>query len=206
MYPDTDTPPLPIPDALVAEIRERARATPWQRERRYEKLGLSFAAARQLAAAPWADLFDELDPAPGDTARRVGNTLANRIPYHLRRGAIRDMPHPGRLAPLVRAMEAGEIRAEAAGRVVDELLQRADTPVAEILSRYRARSDQLERLEAALAAVVEQAGGLRRKTVDSMIRWCMGEVMRQFLGSVDPRLVRQRLARELAAAEPGVTA
>jgi len=205
MYPDTDTPPLPIPDSLVAEIRERARETPWQRERRYQKLGLSFSTARRLAAAPWADLFDELGPAPGETARRMSNTLATRIPHHLRRGAIRRVPEPGRLAPLVRALEAGEIRPEAASRIVDELLQRADTPVAEILSRYRARSDALERLEPALDAVVERAGGLRRKTVDSTIRWCMGELMRQFLGSVDPRLVRERLARRLATAEPGVT-
>ncbi len=206
MYPDTDTPPLPIPDSMVTEVRAHARETPWQRERRYENLGLNFAAARQLAGAPWADLFDELDPAPGDTARQLGNTLAKRIPYHLRRGTIQRMPDPGRLAPLLRAIETGAVRSEAASRIVDELLQRADVPADQILSSYRSRPGDPERFELALEETVQRTAGLRRQAVDSIARWCMGQLMRQFLGSIEPGFVRERITRQLAAAEPGITA
>jgi glutamyl-tRNA(Gln) amidotransferase subunit E len=62
MYPDTDTPPIPIADALVAEVRSIRPETPWQREARYHELGLDARTATQLARSWWADLFDELKP------------------------------------------------------------------------------------------------------------------------------------------------
>src|SRR5690606_16019948 len=69
MYPDTDTPPLPIPDPLVAEVEARLPETPWSRRERYEALGLDAAAARRLGSAPWAGAFDALAPGAGDAAR-----------------------------------------------------------------------------------------------------------------------------------------
>jgi glutamyl-tRNA(Gln) amidotransferase subunit E len=206
MYPDTDTPPLPIPDSLVAEIRARARETPWQRQARYQVLGLDFAAAHQLAAAPWADLFDQLDAAPGTVARRMASTLATRIPYHVRQGTLTGTPHPGRVVPLVRALEGGAVRAEAASRIFDELVRQGAIAPQQILERYTIRPDEAERLDRAVERVVASAARLKRRSVESMMRWCMGELMREFLGRVDPRIVRGGLASQMAAVAPGSAA
>ena len=53
---------LPIPDRTVAEVRSSLPERPWDRERRYRGLGLDDATAARLAGAPWAALFDALDP------------------------------------------------------------------------------------------------------------------------------------------------
>ncbi len=80
MYPDTDTPPLPIADTVVAEVRDQLPETPWSREARYAESGLGFSEARRLARAEWADLFDALEPESGEVARRLAASLQKRLP------------------------------------------------------------------------------------------------------------------------------
>ena len=106
MYPDTDTPPLPIPDTTVAEVRAQLAETPWHRQARYEQLGVERRMARALAASVWKDLFDEVAPAAGEPARRLAGALEKRLPFHMRKrkGARAsyptELPDPARLAPL----------------------------------------------------------------------------------------------------------
>jgi glutamyl-tRNA(Gln) amidotransferase subunit E len=203
MYPDTDTPPLPISSSLVDEIRASSRETPWEREQRYEALGLSFPAARQLAAASWADLYDALDPQDPATAQRLAGSLAKRIPYHLRSGPVATLPDPVRLEPLVRAIEAGEIRPEAMDRILDELITRADTATDDLLDRYRGRPGDEAELSVGLEEVVQRAASLSGRSVDTLVRWGMGTLMRRFLGRLDPNQVRDRLELELSAVAQG---
>ncbi len=203
MYPDTDTPPLPITSSLVDEIRASLRETPWQREQRYEALGLPFSAARQLAAASWADLYDALDPQGSATARRLAGSLAKRMPYHLRSGSVATLPDHVRLEPLVRAIETGEIRPEAMDRILDELITRADTPTDDLLDRYRGRPGDEAELSVGLEAVVQRAASLPGRSVNTLVRWGMGTLMRRFLGRLDPNQVRDRLELELSAVAQG---
>ena len=203
MYPDTDTPPLPISSSLVDEIRASSRETPWEREQRYEALGLPFPAARQLAAASWSDLYDALDPQGSATARRLAGSLAKRIPYHLRSGSVATLPDPVRLEPLVRAVEAGEIRPEAMDRILDELITRTDTPTDDLLDRYRGRPGDEAELSVGLEEVVQRAASLPGRSVDTLVRWGMGTLMRRFLGRLDPNQVRDRLELELSVVAQG---
>ncbi|HSG82415.1 MAG TPA: Glu-tRNA(Gln) amidotransferase subunit GatE [Gemmatimonadota bacterium] len=197
MYPDTDTPPLPISDSLVIAIRERLPQAPWTRELGYERLGLTPAVARRLAAAPWAALFDELKPATAAAACRLAAALEQRVPYHLRRGTIPGLPDAERISPLIRQVEGGAIRLEAMERALDNLLAAHDRPADQLLARYRQRSDDAHELEVALADVAARAAELEGRSADALLRWGMGEIMRRFLGRVDPALVRRRLGELL---------
>jgi glutamyl-tRNA(Gln) amidotransferase subunit E len=203
MYPDTDTPPLPIPDSLVEKIRLNARETPWHREQRYEVLGLPFDAARRLAASAWADLFDALAPREPGVARRVAGALGRRLPWHLRNGTIASVPEPPRLEPLVRAITAGEIRLEALDRALDALLTHPDDPPAAVLERFRRRDDDERELDDALATVARAAAALDGRSWETRVRWAMGPLMRVFLGRLDPNVVRERIERELSMAGAG---
>jgi glutamyl-tRNA(Gln) amidotransferase subunit E len=206
MYPDTDTPPLPIADTVVAEVRDRLSETPWAREARYEGMGLAHTAARCLARAAWADLFDALEPKPGDVARRVANALRKRLPFHRRQGRLTpdpaSMPDPARLAPAIRAIEGGEIRPEALDRLLDRLIERPDASVAEILAPHRRRAEDEDTLTRRLTDVVVEAQSLSTTDRDGVLRWAMGAVMPGFLGRLDPRVVRERLAQALEDAVP----
>jgi Glu-tRNA(Gln) amidotransferase subunit E-like FAD-binding protein len=122
MYPDTDTPPLPIPDSTVAEVTAQRAETPWDRQTRYERLGVEPRMARALAASVWKDLFDEIAPAKGEPARRLAGALEKRLPFHLRRrrGARarfpRELPDAARLAPFGLWRSTGSGRTRWSGR------------------------------------------------------------------------------------------
>ena len=218
MYPDTDTPPLPIPDIMVAEIRDRMPETPWARAERYQEMGLDRRTAGVLAAAPWADLFDELAPADGAPARRLATVLEKRLPFHLRRargskGRLpEEMPSASDLDPAVRALETGALRPEALVRVVDEIL--ADLRVAggeerprtgasakDVLERYAPAADAEEELLAVVQEVVSRARAMEGRNPETLFRWGMGEAMGRLLGRVGPDRVREALAAALAPGE-----
>ncbi|MFW5951723.1 MAG: hypothetical protein ACOCVZ_06390, partial [Gemmatimonadota bacterium] len=233
MYPDTDTPPLPLSDRVVAEVLEALPERPWEREARYEELGLAPASARRLARAPWAVLFDAVAPEPGDTARRLAHVLEERVPYHARRvgvdlegrereaevgdvGAVAAAGFGGwaalglgaeRLVPVVRAVESGEILPTALQAAVDDLAADPARPVPDTVARYRPRPDDPARLAGLVREVVTRAEvELPGRPFDVVVRWAMGEVMRALWGRVEAGEVRSRIVEALDCEEVEVTA
>ena len=225
MYPDTDTPPLPIPDAWVEQARLSLPERPWQKEDRYRQTGLDAAAAARLAIAPWAHLFDSLAPATPLAAKRLQQAMEKRFPGWLRRtlgtrrplrllasSAASSTPAPppwppaARLAPLVRAVERGSLRPEAMELAFALLVHDDEGPTAEILARFQPRAEDTAQIESRLAHVLAKAGDFPRQRPEKFRRWAMGEVMTDFQGRVDPQHVQQRLAAALMASTSGSAA
>jgi glutamyl-tRNA(Gln) amidotransferase subunit E len=200
MYPDTDTPPIPVADSLVEQIRLTLPATPWKREERYMGLGLDRAKARQLARSWWADLFDAANPSAGPVARRLAAALAKRMPYHARVRTSAPVLDPDKLRALAALTDAKEIRLEAMDRLVDSLINEPDTPVDEFAARYSVDVGDAARLDLVIDQVTRRAGALTGRSAGALLRWGMGGVMPQFLGRIDPAVVRRRLAASLEAA------
>ncbi len=197
MYPDTDTPPVRIRDAWVADLDAHRPELPWERELRYEALGLPEALARRLADAPWAAVFDACAPAPGDVARRLAWALEKRVPHLLRAGVIDTLPDAGRIAALVRDVEAGRVRPEAFEPAFDELARSSDDDPEALLDAWRVGDDDAQLLEARIEAVralprspfASDEGHLRRS---------VGEVLPYVLGRAAPDVVHRAVADALA--------
>jgi glutamyl-tRNA(Gln) amidotransferase subunit E len=198
MYPDTDTPPLPLSDAMVAEVSAQRGETPWSRQARYEDLGIEPAMARRLAAAAWAGLFDRIAPRQGTPARRLAGALEMRIPGHTRRTGY-GLPPAERIAPLVRALERGDIRPEAVVPGLDDLLAHPERPVAEVVARYAVRPADEHDLEALIDEVVARRHLVNSSDAGAALRWAMGEVMRPLCGRVNAARVERRVAEALRA-------
>ena len=99
MYPDTDTPPMPIPDAWVETVRAARPERPFERADRYRADGLAVYAAERLAQAPWALLFDALEAGEAG-ARDVDSR--SEAPASADRNAEQDasrMPNASRPGP-----------------------------------------------------------------------------------------------------------
>lgn len=176
------------------------------REERYEALGLGAGAARRLARSDWADLFDELRPSAGPVARRLAAVLGKRMPHYRRAGALRDLPDASRLTPAMAALEIGEVRLEAMERMLDELIFGASVGASEAIERYRRRPEDEAEFESVLSCVTRDSRQLAGKSVDAILRWGMGRLMRNFLGRLDPALVRRRLVEALGRARLEVEA
>lgn len=224
MYPDTDTPPLPIPDGVVGNVRAGMGEPPWDRMDRYLELGLDAGAAYALAGAPWADLFDAVSPEAGAVARRVADALRTRVPYYARKvrsgelDPVNDpdpetyagepsphdgVPPAGRVAPLVRALEAGELRPGALVPALDGVVEQPERPVEEILSGYRATEAAEAIVEERVAQVAARASADGPDGAAARVEWAMGEVMRDVRGRVDAGGVRSRVMEALGVAPAG---
>jgi Glu-tRNA(Gln) amidotransferase subunit E-like FAD-binding protein len=199
MYPDTDTPPVPIADRTVASIRSALPESPWDRVDRYRRLGLDSRTAARLAGAPWARLFDLLDPAAGVTAIRLAHALEKRLPHHRRSRSLDAIPEPGRLAPLVEAIASDRIRPEAMEPALDALLAETERGPEEVLAGFSRGANDSADLEAAMRETVAAGSALAGRRPDVVMRWAMGQVMPRLLGRIDPAVVRTRLAELLGS-------
>jgi len=208
MYPDTDTPPLPISDTTVAQVRRQMGEPPWAREDRYRALGLTSEMAHRLAGAPWSDLFDAVGPERGEAARRLAGALEKRVPFHARRRGRSRRPDWGdrtggmlppveRVTPLVRALEKGRILPCALGWALDDTLAHPERPVAEIVAAYRPLQSNATRVRKVVKEAAEKGQELVGRAPEVRLRWAVGEAMKAVFGRVDPTEIRRQLAVEI---------
>ncbi len=202
MYPDTDTPPVPIADRIVAEIQSNLPETPWARRQRYEAMGLDTPSAWRMSRAPWASFFDALEPKRPETTRRLAAALEKRLPYHFRRSGLQKLPDAERIQPMVDAVDAGAIRPEAMERILDQLLVGYPGSPKDVLESFRPRPGDQEELDKKVADVSKRAYCVAGKPPDTAMRWAMGEIMPSFLGRLEPRWVETLLSKILSAAVP----
>lgn len=200
MYPDTDTPPLPVPDAWVEQVEANLPERPWERLDRYRRLGFGEALAQQLLVARYAPLFDALHPADPDLRLRFVGALQRRMVCWWRERGEISLPPVARVAPLVEALDAGRIHPSATDTLLDRLLREPAQSCEQLLEAFVV-ADPEARLAALIEGVVEARGTLRTDEPAAVLRWAMGQVMRPLLGSVDPAQVKRRLGDALALNE-----
>jgi glutamyl-tRNA(Gln) amidotransferase subunit E len=200
MYPDTDTPPWPVPDAWLQEIDATRPERPQDRERRWVEAGLSGRAARVLVDRDLAALFDALAPATVVGRRRLAAALECRLRAWQRESGTRAVPTAERLRPLVEAVDAGRLRAEAYGEVFDAILRAPDEPAAVVVERWLPREDPEASLARALDQLQRRLVARRFSSPEARLRWALGQVLSAVLGHLDPALVRERLQLLLAGA------
>jgi len=203
MYPDTDTPPMPIPPAWLETIQADPPHRPWEREDRYMDLGLDRAAAQRLTAAPWADLFDALEVPAGDTAVLVERALQHRLPRFVREEGAEALPEAAHLSEWVTALHDGSLDASVVETALDRLLADPSRPAAAVLAGFRPHPDDDRALDRMLADVRRDATTLRSDDPEARVRWAMGRVMPSMRGHIDPRALRERLAVILESTKPG---
>jgi glutamyl-tRNA(Gln) amidotransferase subunit E len=199
MYPDTDTPPVPIPDAWVNDAEATLPVPLWDREDRYRALGLDERAARALAIAPWAPLFDALAPSAGDAARRLAAALSKRLVQHWRETRTEDVPDAERLRPLVDALDGAGPIAASFEHLLLMLLRQPERSAGDVVAAARpeAREAATPELERRVAEAAGARAAVRTADPDAVLRWAMGRVMPALRGKVDPSAARDRIVQAL---------
>ena len=201
MYPDTDTPPVPVPDGWVTEIDANLPEAPWKRAAHYGELGLDRQAAWRLTDAPWSALFDALEPATPEAARRLGAALEKRLVQLGYGGHGADLPDAERLAPLVRALEAGGPFRHAFETALLRTLGEPGQDPDDVLDALRTPKDAERALEQLIEGAKTTRGELMTRDPAATMRWAMGLVMRPLLGRLEPLDVQRRLAGALGIGE-----
>jgi glutamyl-tRNA(Gln) amidotransferase subunit E len=197
MYPDTDTPPLPIPDAWVRGDKLAGVRLPWDAEDDYQKRGLSETGAQRLVNAPWGPVFDALGPQSPTAARRLAAALEKRLVHHWRSTKTRKLPDADRLRPLVSAVDGETMRPEAFEAVFDRILEQPNETPESLVAAFSKAGDDDKRLTDAIAATVHDKQTVQSSEPEAVLRWAMGQAMPGLLGRIDPKTVQDQLIRAL---------
>jgi glutamyl-tRNA(Gln) amidotransferase subunit E len=205
MYPDTDTPPIRIPDAWVHQIEVRLEERPWQRADRYAALGLSAERSWRLARSPWARLFDELAGGLGGAiASQLAVALGRTLPRTQRRRP-RAAPVADRLRPIVIALASGALPAFALEPAILRVLDEPQTPSDHIVREFSS-GDPQSCLDERLVDVAAARAEVRSSDPEAVLRWGMGRLLGPVRGKLDPRVARAALVTTLAETDPGGSA
>jgi glutamyl-tRNA(Gln) amidotransferase subunit E len=196
MYPDTDTPPVPVQDDWITEIEGRLPTPPWVREDAAMARGLTEAQAARLVDSPWEELFDALDPAEGAAARRLAAALEKRLVQYWREVGHRDLPDIDRLRPLVDALNADGPFVHAFEELMLRVLRDPQADPAALVARIAA-TDADSGMQRAVASVVSDRATVRTSSPDALLRWAVGRVMHELRGTVEPDDARARLTTAL---------
>jgi glutamyl-tRNA(Gln) amidotransferase subunit E len=200
MYPDTDTPPWPVPDTWLQEIDATRPERPHDRERRWIEAGLSRRAAQVLLDRDLAALYDALAPTTPVGRRRLAAALECRLMAWWRESGTRVVPAAEQLRPLVQVIDAKRLRPEAYNEVFDALLRAGDEPAQAIVDRWHPSEAPERALMHAIEALRPRIAALRFSSPDARLRWALGQVMPAALGRVAPSIVREHLVTELTLA------
>ena len=210
-FRDPDLPPIAVPDERLKAVKLSMPELPYERFQRYvESLGLSAYDAGVLCEEKEvSDYYDsvlrEADASGGGskTVKLAANIVMTEVMGMLNdRGiGIRDLTiSPAQLASVVQLRESGEISSTAGQEVLTEML------TSDMLAREIAVKNNLltESSVDALGPVVAAVLADNPKQVDqyragkkSVIGFFIGQVMRSYDGSPDPKQVRDLLTSAL---------
>jgi aspartyl-tRNA(Asn)/glutamyl-tRNA(Gln) amidotransferase subunit B len=211
-FPDPDLPPVVVDEARLAALRADLPELPHERRQRFVgELGLpAYDAGVLTEDRAVADYFEVAlaalasgAPTPED-AKAVSNFVMGDVQRVLNERAIDIAGFPveaARLAALVGMRQRGELSSSAATALFDAMLERPEAP--EVLA---GEMGLLQVSDAgALEPVVDAVIAANPKQVEqyragktTVIGFFVGQVMRAFPGSPDPKVVREMLERSLA--------
>ena len=126
MYPDTDSPPVPISDQLIEAARNRLPTPPDNREKRYLEMGLAKHLAYFLAISPLREVFESgvSKGCPPKTAAR----LLVEEPISLNRKGFDVSPLPDTFfLDLLEAVTAEVLYREGVKKVMREAVMRFES-------------------------------------------------------------------------------
>ena len=205
-FPDPDLIPLLLSDEQIERVRAtlpelaEARCERFQREH-----GLSAYDARQLTTSrALADFFERAAARHG-TAKAVANWMLRDLREAL--SGLELEIEDARLTPeafaeLLALVDAGRTTAKSARELLPTLVREGGDPAALVRERGLEAVSDTGVLETAVAAVIaEHADNVARYRAgeEKVLNFLMGQVMRRTGGKASPAVVRELLARKLAA-------
>ncbi len=203
MYPDTDLPPVAIPNERIERIRRRLPEFVWDCEERLRKMGLRDDFVEILCISPRVGLFsqliDELKIAPTFAA----TVFCERMKAFRRRGMRPDLLRDEDLYEVFKVYADGRLAREGVVHVLRRMLDRRlekperDSSASTILDELGMHPCGDDELAARVGAVVDGLDHGRFRRFEAKHRHVMGLLMKELRGRVDGGKLARSVAEKL---------
>lgn len=191
MYPDTDLPPLAVSSERIERIRSMLPEIPWDREKRYGKLGLQPETARRMSIDRDKELFDASVKETSYPPRFLAHLILGRLKWMRKNGKLPNYNIELFVATLV---EAG--RKDLPGEALVTLIERTcgpdrSSPAHAVLEIELPQGAACEKEIIGLLETVDPPVTGRQK----LKRYLMGIVMREWRGRIEGKVASSIVER-----------
>ncbi|MEP7286313.1 MAG: Asp-tRNA(Asn)/Glu-tRNA(Gln) amidotransferase subunit GatB [Chloroflexota bacterium] len=210
-FPEPDLLPLAISREWVEEIRRSLPELPDTKRDRFIKLGLSrYDASVLVAESAVADYFEQVLAAGAD-AKKTANWIINELFARMNKTGLdpeavgSTKVTPTALTALIKLVDAGTINNNAAKKVLDSLYAEGGDPETWVktlgLEQTRDTGAVETVIESILAANTNEVARFCAGE-EKVLKFLLGQVMREGKGKFPADLVQQTLTEKLKARCP----
>lgn len=194
MYPDTDSPPMALTADRLDRIRAQMAERSYEREERWQKLGVREDIIKPLATSPKAVLFDKIISNNQINPNLVGTVLTQILKSLQRKGYAVNRIADDTLAELFDHHSLGKFAREAFPDILKKLCESSGNPaLADILASYTCCTTSDEQLRKIVLAELDKTKNTRFASDDKRFRYLMGQIMAELRGKVAGARVAEML-------------
>jgi glutamyl-tRNA(Gln) amidotransferase subunit E len=201
MYPETDVPPTPLTEEWIAKLRANLPETPERTVKRLgEQFGINEKLAKQLVDSDYLPLFEQIAASSKVPASFIATILSETCKSLEREGfPVHTIPDE-MIAAIFKLIDEGIVTKEA----VTQLLQwQAKNPQSDPRQGVREiglRMINERELEQIIDRHIEKNKKLVEEKGSGAFSSLMGSVMSEVRGSIEPRVVTEKLKEKLTKA------
>jgi glutamyl-tRNA(Gln) amidotransferase subunit E len=207
MYPDTDLPPLAVDEARMERIREEAPERTWDRQLRYEDMGLPDDAVLKLLDTPTSSRFDRVVSRSGAAPMVVAQYVCRYATHLERRGLPLDRLDVDTLSDVFARYANGRLGREGIPLVLRRLVEKArmgETPnVDAALSDLGMQTIGERAMKEEIGGTVGEFEFDSLDNPEAAHRHLMGVLMRRLIGRAPGAAVSLALEEALSARNRG---
>ncbi len=198
LYPDTDMPPIPLPEDRIDKIRKSLPEPPWDRIKRLAKeYEIDEQFAEELVKEGFADLFEEVIREYKVPSMIVATTLLQTTKALSRDGIPVENLTDSHFRKLFEYLAMGRFAKEAIPEILTHWAKNPDIPIDDVLRMAGVRAMSLEELERIVDEIVSKNIELIKSRRERAFKPLMGDVMRVVRGKIDGKTVSEVLKRKI---------
>ncbi len=198
MYPETDIPPQPITEELVAKIKAHL---PEQADKKLARLikqyGLNEKLAKQLIDSEYIALFEETAKTSGVQASTIAAFLTETVKALQRDGIHTSHVSDEQIAAIFKAVGAGELAKEALADVFTWLSKNEGKNLQDAINALGLKMFT----EADLVPIIDRIVTANKQQIEKLGKnafgMLMGAAMKEVRGKANPELVSKLLRERL---------
>jgi glutamyl-tRNA(Gln) amidotransferase subunit E len=195
MYPDTDTPPTPISEKSLENIKNGMPERLWECEKRLEALGLPQSLVTSLSISRNLKLFDTIIETLKVNPILVAVTLEETLKWMQRKGKHLEILSDETLYQVFKLLSETKCSKEAIPTILAFLADNPEKTIPEALIELRIAPLSIEDLKGLVDEVVLKYSN--PQMVDCPFNSIMGEVMKVARNRIDGKLVSEIVKTKL---------
>ena len=192
MYPDTDLPPLEIPESWIQNIKFRVKDNIWDREIRYRKIGLPEHIQLLIAPSPTAPFFEGLINNHSTPPVRIAHFLYEKTTAWRRQGLPVDKLREEHWNTFFGMVEKQPALLEKGDDIFKEFLTKKRGSIEKELKKFSPPSYDKKNIHVLIEEIIKQDVN-SYSSIEKRHRFLMGRILDRCRGHLPAEEVSRKL-------------